>query len=92
MSERVIVKGARNGHVVDIYHTNADCPRLARMQAPRKRPIDELPPDVRECVYCSGEWTPNGQRGVDPHDTRNDLLETTPDQLGLSAMGERDSR
>ena len=76
--------GGRN-HV----HTDPECVHVQRATTVFEKPratadLDKL------CQVCTGAWSrPGTDPGTDPNATRKLLANTAPEDLGLSAIGER---
>ena len=88
MSEREMVFVARRtgGSMRSCYHTDPDCERLSRARSVVEKPLNLLPDHLRHCEFCSGEFEHTGSS--DPNAIRRTLLETDPEDLGLSPSGE----
>ncbi|WP_210423472.1 hypothetical protein, partial [Halorussus marinus] len=77
--------GGRN-HV----HTDPDCQYLERAKNVFEKPRSVVDID-RLCQVCSGEHSPENEGpSGDPNETRKLLSSTAPEEIGLSAIGERD--
>jgi len=76
--------GGRN-HV----HTDPECPKVQRAKNVFEKPRSVVHDD-RICRWCSGDATPGENATGDPHANRKLLKATSPEDLGLSAIGERD--
>ncbi|WP_134672614.1 hypothetical protein [Halorussus marinus] len=74
--------GGRN-HV----HTDPDCQHLQRAKNVFEKPRSVVNVD-RLCRVCSGEYSPPKTDG--PNEMRKLLSSTAPEEIGLSAIGERD--
>lgn len=77
-----------------IYHTRGPesddpCPQLQHIITTVAKDQDVLGPDWDECQFCAGEVDVHAHDG-DPAATRDALLETDPEEIGLSPIGERE--
>jgi hypothetical protein len=72
-------------------HTDPECPFLQRSKTVHEKPSEVVDGDAEYCRACSGEWSPgeNSTEGSDPKALRQTLAATAPEDLGLSALGER---
>lgn len=93
MSDQIVQVGLSGSGVNEkVYHTDPDCSALKSIDDPTKKSLDCLTDEWRECGYCSGEHDPTESglpKGVNPSEKKNGLLETDPEELGLSPLGER---
>jgi hypothetical protein len=76
--------GGRN-HV----HTDPECPHVQRAKNVFEKPRSVVDDD-RLCRWCSGEFSPASNSTTDTNANRKLLSSTSPEELGLSAIGERD--
>jgi hypothetical protein len=77
-----------------IYHTrgpDADepCPQLQNIITTIPKDRDVLGADWAECQFCAGEVDTHTHDG-NPCELRDALLETDPEEVGLSPIGERE--
>jgi len=92
MPEKIVQVGLSGSGDAKVYHTQADCSALKNIVDPQDVPAESLTDEWRECGYCSGEHDPTKSglsKGVNPRETKNGLLETDPEDLGLTPIGER---
>lgn len=76
--------GGRN-HI----HTDPECPKVQRAKNVFEKPRSVVYDD-RVCRWCSGEAAPENNAVGDTNANRKLLEATSPEELGLSAIGERD--
>jgi hypothetical protein len=78
--------GARNSSKVDkkhIYHTNGDCPTLARMKKPRKSDLTALNGRWRECQHCQAD-SPHTNKHTNPesdHELNRAVRDADPEEV-----------
>lgn len=73
----------------EVYHTDPDCKRLALANTTDEVSLSDLREGVGECSFCAGAVEFDHGDSTDAADR---LADMTPDELGLSPIGERDSR
>lgn len=88
MTETVWVKTSGTHETANAYHTDPDCHALARANAAVEKSRHVLPADLPECKLCAGTSEVHRSE-FDPHETRDALLNGTPEEFGLSPRGER---
>lgn len=84
--QTVYVARRSGGGMRDRFHTDPDCERLSRARSVFEKPRDQLPADLRHCQFCSGEFEFSGSS--DPRALKRTLLETDPEDVGLSPIEE----
>jgi len=92
MSDELVQVGLSGSGDAKVYHTESDCSALKNIDNPQDISLESLTNEWRECGYCSGDHDPTKSgpaKGVNPSKTKNGLLETDPEELGLSPLGER---
>lgn len=62
MTEKVWVKTLSRGRSPDVYHTDRECVNFPESE--RQSSLSEAKKrDLRECQYCSGEFSPTESHG-----------------------------
>lgn len=69
-----------------ILHTDPECSRIQSEMFERDRSV--YPDDTPVCEWCRGEVEQDNS-GMDLNETRRTLLDMSPDDLGLTPLGER---
>lgn len=62
------------------YHTSPDCHGLTRAREVTEQPLSQLPDDVTQCKFCSGEYQPHSSS--DSFVTTQLLEDLNPDAVG----------
>lgn len=90
MSETVYFVSRRGGGSRGHIHTDEDCKKLQRAGDYTDKPREVIDDD-KICSVCSGEFEGPNHPDHDPSETRKRLLDTDPEELGLSPLGERNT-
>jgi hypothetical protein len=53
VSQHVWLAPARNRS--GVFHTDPECPKFQRIENPRRRQLQDLPNEYRECADCSAD-------------------------------------
>lgn len=91
-SETVLVVTKTGGSLSDCYHTDPECQWLARTDSDCEKPLSVLPADIEQCKFCAGTAESSQHNPWDSKATRRQLEALSPEDVGLSPLGERSSQ
>jgi len=87
--DREVYYASRTGGPIRPVHLNTDCRFLDHAKNQFSGPARHEHSDRPVCRVCSGAADFGNESGTDPAATRSQLADLDPDDVGLSALGER---
>ena len=87
--DREVYYASRTGGPIRPVHLNTDCRFLDHAKNQFSGPARHEHFDRPVCRVCSGAAEHGNKGGIDPAATRKRLADRDPDDVGLSALGER---
>ena len=88
-SDREVYYASRTGGPIRPVHLDTDCRFLDHAKNQFSGTARQVHSDRPVCRLCSGAAEHGNKGGIDPAATRKQLADLDPDDVGLSALGER---